>query len=205
MPPDPPLSPELLASLAASTAPRALLLRHSDRHDAVDGNPDDAATLTAVGERRARALGAALGAPVIWAVTSPLRRCTDTAALMGATPVPSHLLGKPGPFVIDSAAGGRVFRSHGTDGVVRGQIRGQTWGCMRPLAEGARLVLTLLRTHLAANPGTGVAVSHDAIVMPFIAWATGYDFADDWLAPLDGVVVTAGAVVWRGQRFEVPP
>ena len=89
--------------------------------------------------------------------------------------------------------------------VVRQQLFGKTWGCFRPLAEGTRLLLTYLHQRLLLHGTTGVAISHDAIVMPVISWVTGERFMDDWLSPLDGVVLTAEALYWRGQRFEGTP
>jgi len=201
---NPTLSPGLLASLAASSGPRVLLLRHSDRYDIPEGDSGALIALTPAGEQRARGLGSVLGETPAWAVSSPLLRCMRTAELLGVPPTPSHHLGDPGPFVTDSKTGARVFGEVGTSNVVYAQIRGETWGCMRPLPEGASLLLAVLHRHLTSNQGTGIAVSHDAIVMPFIAWITGYNFSNDWLRPLDGVVVCKDAVVWRGQHYEIP-
>ena len=184
------VSAGLLSSMAASSGPRALLLRHSDRHAFPEGKSGDATRLTHVGEQRARALGQALGESITWSLSSPLVRCTRTAELMGANPVTSQLLGDPGPFVIDRDIAAQVFMRQGTREVVFGQIRGETWGCMRPLDQGAGLLLDLLQTNVAANPGIGIAISHDAIVMPFITQTTGYDFVDDWLEPLICVFIS---------------
>lgn len=198
-------SPSLLASISAlNGAPGALLIRHSDRFHIPQGQSGAAVRLTDTGRARAQALGRQLSGPPTWALSSPLDRCVDTATLIGATPVHSAVLGAPGPFVLDPDLGRDLFHGHDIGYVVRGQISGETWGCMRPLAEGARLVHALLAEQVALQPGLGVAVSHDAIVMPYIAWATGHTFADDWLDPLDGLVVTKSAVFWRGKRFEVP-
>lgn len=198
------LPPGLEASLAATAAPRVLLLRHADRHPMPAGSGDDL-DLTADGEARARLLGRRLGDGPRWALTSPLLRCRRTAALADFAADASPLLGAPGPFVVDRVRGGHVFEIHGTDTVVRAHMRGETWSCMRPPAEGARLVLAELRRHLAERPGTGLAVSHDAIVMPIVACLTGETFTDDWLAPLDGLVLTGDAVFWRGLPHEVLP
>ncbi len=197
------LPPGLLASLEASAAPRVLLIRHADRPPIPEGDSGVHTPLTSLGEARSRALGQHLGAP-LWAVTSPLLRCMRTAALAGAAPETSNLLGDPGPFVIDMVRGGEVFGGHGTRAVVHAQLRGETWGCMRPMGEGAALIHALLRSQLRARQGTGIAVSHDAIVMPYICWATGHTFDEEWLDPLDGLVLTADAVVWRGRRYPVP-
>ena len=199
---DAPLPAGLLASLAAATEPRVLLLRHADRFAIADGDPGMTTRLTAEGERRARRLGEYLGTPPDWAQSSPLLRCTRTAELMGGAPEPSSLLGDPGPFVINPEVGGAVWSEHGNPAVVRAQLAGETWGCLRPLAEGVLLIDDLLDRHLTSGAGTGIAISHDAIVMPYVHHHTQHDFSMDWLAPLDGVVVTASFLFWRGERFE---
>lgn len=202
---DPDVPHGLLASIRALGASSgALLIRHSDRFPIPLGRSGAAVLLTERGKARAQELCRRLGAPLGWALSSPLARCVDTAMLMGATAVPSSVLGAPGPFVLDPDLGRDLFHHNDTASVVRRQILGETWGCMRPLAEGARLVHDLLSEWVAEYGGLGVAVSHDAIVMPYIAWATSHTFADDWLEPLDGVVVTRTAVIWRGHRYEVP-
>lgn len=197
------LPPGLEASLAVAPPRRALLLRHSDRPPIPTGVAGYELGLTPEGEARARLLGERLGEGPRWALTSPLLRCRQTAALAGFTAEPSALLGAPGPFVIDRLQGRVVFDTHGTDTVVRAQLRGETWECMRGLAEGARLVLDELCMQIEAHEGTGLAVSHDAIVMPIVAWVTGETFEGDWLAPLDGVVLTPGFLFWKGRRYEV--
>ncbi len=198
------LPPGLEASLAVTAPPRALLLRHADRHPMPDGDGDDL-KLTADGEARACLLDRRLGDGPRWGLTSPLLRCRRTADLANFPADASPLLGAPGPFVVDRARGAQVFQTHGTQAVVRAHLRGETWGCMRSPADGARLVLAELRRGLVDRPGTGLAVSHDAIVMPIVAVLTGEPFTDEWLAPLDGLVVTPGAAYWRGLPYEVTP
>lgn len=204
--------PELLlphgleASLACSegAARRVLLVRHSDRPASVPGISDTDFGLTEVGEARARRLGRRLGDALRWTLSSPLRRCRRTAELVGLVAEDSTLLGAPGPFVVDCLMGQDVFERHGTPAVVRAQIRGETWGCMRALDEGAANVVRDLLGRLDARPGTGLAVSHDAIVMPIIAWITGETFADRWLDPLDGAILTPDELFWEGRSYEVP-
>lgn len=193
----------LAASIEATSAPRVLLIRHSDRPVLAPGESGYDLALTDVGRERARALGSKLGVHRRWAVSSPYRRCVETVEHVGGVAESSSLLGHPGPYVVDSEAGGVAFGDHGTEAVVRGQIAGETWGCMRPLEEGATSLLDWLWGLLRERGGEGLAVSHDAIVMPTVAWAARLSFDDSWLAPLDGAVLVPGAVVWRGRRIEV--
>ena len=166
---EPSLSRGLLASLALAAPPRVLLLRHADREAIAPGDAGERTPLTALGERRTAMLRAELGRPPDWALSSPLLRCTRTVELLGARPMLSTLLGAPGAFVVDERRGGEVFAEHGTATVVRKQLGGETWGCMRSLEAGARMLVDEILTYLHAQDGTGVAISHDAIVMPVIA------------------------------------
>ena len=195
------VSSPLRASLAASQGPRVILVRHADRFQVAGGSLGIDAPLTPVGELRARLLGTELG-DVEWSLSSPVERCRRTAVLAGLAPADDTLLGMPGPFVTDEALGGRVFSANSVEQVVRRHLAGETWGCMRTPAEGGTRLLARLRSELVTRSASGLAVSHDAIVMPVIAWLTGHDFAHEWLDPLDGLVVTLDACFWRGQRFE---
>ena len=200
------LSPGLLASLARSPPPRLLLLRHADREAIEPGDAGVSTRLTERGERQARALRRYLrerGQAPRWGLSSPLLRCRRTAELLGVEAGVSELLGAPGCFMLDEARGGQVFAQHGVERIVRAHIEGRTWGCMRSPAAGARLLLDALSERLRGQVGTGVAISHDAILMPVIAHLSGERFVDSWLAPLDGPVLTASSLVWRGTPWRL--
>lgn len=196
----------------AGRRPLALLLRHADRAEIPAGEAGDDVGLLPVGRERTTALARALSGlgGVAWAEASPLSRCMTTARLLTSAVEASPLLGAPGPFVVDREEGGRVFGSMGTEHVVRAQMAGQPWSFIRPLEDGARLLLRHIRDRLGARTGIGALVSHDSIVMPVVSWATGDRFEDGWLAPLDGVVVSLAGergltVWWKGEPTEVSP
>ncbi|MCK6572209.1 histidine phosphatase family protein [Myxococcota bacterium] len=194
----------LLASVALAPPRFVLLVRHADRQPIEPGDSGRHTALTEVGERRAIALGNALRPHLGWGLSSPIHRCLATARHLGVEATTSNVLGDPGPFVFDPGLGGQVFARMGTEAVVRSHIDGETFGCMRPLVEGVRLLHERLIVELGRNGTSGCAVSHDAIVMPLIAHFTGHRFRDDWLEPLDGIVVGETTVVWRGCRHEIP-
>ena len=198
--------------VASGVRPLALLLRHADRAVIPAGEAGDDVGLLPVGRERTAALARTLGGQggVAWAEASPLVRCMTTARLLTSAVEASDLLGAPGPFVVDREEGGRAFGSLGTEHVVRAQIAGQPWSFMRPLDDGARLLLRHIRDRLGERTGIGAFVSHDSIVMPVISWATGDRFEAGWLAPLDGLVISlAGeqgvSVWWNGEPTEVSP
>lgn len=199
-----PQPPEgLCRTLAHIEGEGVLLIRHSDREPLPPGDAGVDVPLTLVGKQRAGALRERLRHLPQWALSSPTRRCRNTAVLLGSSTVDSSVLGMPGAFVEAPEQAGPAFAREGTEGVVRGMLRGITWPGMRSLKDGVQRLDAALRAR--CGTGFGLAVSHDAIVLPYIAYHTGYDFFDDWLAPLDGVFITQHSVVWRGQSFPRKP
>ncbi len=209
----PAIPPGLLASLAAAprSAPFALLLRHADRVAFAPGERGDEVPLTATGAARAEALSrhALLEDRArSWCESSSVPRCLSTASHLGLSARPNPLLGAPGAFVIDPARAAEAFLRSGTEAVVRDHLAGKPCSFLRSVEDGARLVLECVRELCSARGGIGVFISHDAIVMPVIAWATGERFDGSWLEPLDGIVIEGmkgGAlrVIWRGKSFDV--
>jgi Histidine phosphatase superfamily (branch 1) len=214
-----PLPAGLLATLGtiARTEAAVLLIRHADRHPLAPGIDDREAEISEEGGARAESLGRILQArDGFWVETSPLFRCRRTAerilegAARTAVVAANELLGDPGPFVVDPRGGGVLFASLGVERLVRGQIAGEMWPPLRPTADGVRLLVGDLARRLRTRGGTGICVSHDAIVMPVIAALTGEQFEEAWLDPLDGVALTIGAggriqAIWRGTSVEIDP
>jgi broad specificity phosphatase PhoE len=198
-------------ALAPRDAPFALLLRHADRAPIPAGEHGAEVGLTAIGEARAASLAkhhVFESRPITWCAASPLPRCLATARCAGQQATPETLLGEPGAFVTDGALAGEAFLRLGTEAIVRAHLAGHPWPFLRSPEEGARRVLGHIANALAARGGVGLLVSHDTIVMPVIAWATGERFEGTWLEPLDGVVavrIDGGRVrvIWRGTAFEV--
>ena len=79
----------------------------------------------------------------------------------------------------------------------------------RAQASGASVTdIDAVRELCSARGGIGLLISHDTIVMPVIAWATGERFKGSWLDPLDGIVIAEQGgsllrVIWRGASFDV--
>ena len=210
----------LLQTLQALDAewPAALLLRHAERAPFPPNDPFADVDLTADGQSQALDLACALPWRPAWAAVSPLRRCIQTAELLrrrveGESADAPALeldprLGGPGPWVMDAAAGAQLFETLGATGVVRAQIAGARWPFLREPIAGTQILLTCATERLAAGRGSGVCISHDAVLMPALAVLTGEDFRDRWLAPLDGFAVqfVRGALrcTYRGRHTEVP-
>ena len=197
--------------------PASLLLRHADREPILPGDLGDQCQLTELGLRRAEALGLLLcGLLDPRARTSPLPRCVDTvrAAGRGAgdelVPAVDPLLGEPGAYVFDGQLAGPLFLERGTHAVVWDLVDGVALPGIRTCGDGARILFDSLCSQASDIRGCRLHVSHDAIVVPFLHWATSGAFpARDWLSPLDGTLIVhreegAPELIWNGHSYAVP-
>jgi len=196
----------------APTAPFALFLRHGERLPILPDDPYADVDLTPAGLEAAVELGRRLPAHLAWTAVSPYLRCRRTAEALGThAGAPRQevdtRLGSPGPWVMDRAEGARLFAEMGTEGVVRAQLSGRQWPFIRHEEEGTRLLVSAALERLDAGRGSGVCVSHDAVLMPAISTLTRERFEGEWLAPLDGFAVqrVGGGLrfIWRGEKREV--
>lgn len=191
------------------SSPAALFIRHAERADIDPTDPYADVDLTDRGQEQAKLLARLLPFRPSWVAVSPFLRCIKTAGFLGAATLASdERLGRPGPWVMDEAAGARLFAELGAEGVVRAQIAGAHWPVVRPAREGTRLLLAAAVDRLTAGLGHGVCVSHDAVLMPAIAALTGERFEGAWLSPLDGFAIQYESgnlrCIWQGRSYEVP-
>jgi broad specificity phosphatase PhoE len=197
--------------------PASLLLRHSDRESIPHGEHGHSCPLTETGVQRAEALGRLLGGMLdTQARTSPLPRCVTTVQAVGngagiaTQAVPDSLLGEPGPYVYERSLAGPLFLERGTEAVVWDLVDGVSLPGIRTCEDGARLLFDAIVREASNVCGCRLYVSHDAIVIPFLHWATAGVFpARDWLAPLDGALLVhpnegAPELIWNGLPFAVP-
>jgi len=142
-------------------------------------------------------------------------RCVQTVEAVGRgaglslTHLADASLGEPGAYVFDGRLAGPVFLKRGTHAVVWDLVDGATLPGVRCCEEGAQLLLEGLCRQSSDIRGCRLHVSHDAIVIPFLHWATAGAFpARDWLAPLDGALLlhrtdAAPELIWNGLPFAV--
>ena len=179
-----------------------LFIRHGERAPLPPDEPFGDVDLTPSGYAEVARLAAMLRGRIQWTAASPFLRCRATAKGLGYEPEEDTRLGRHGPWVVDADAAGREFASRGTEGVVRAQVAGAPLRGIRGAEDAVPLLLSagLERAHL----GSGVCVSHDAVLMPAMAWLFGADAVDEWLAPLGGfgVELRAGGpvAVWRDRE-----
>lgn len=193
---------------------KLLLIRHADRENILPGTLGSDVHITYDGRVKAFELGRKLKPLFIeWCKTSPLPRCTQTldsiAAGCGKKMIHSNseLLGEPGPFVYDGNEATNAFFNHGSETVVRELIRGKTFPGIRSSREGSEFLLKSLINLLEENTGNGICISHDSILMPFIAHYCNECFHEEWLPPLGGVVLVECdneyTIWWNGNMHRV--
>lgn len=182
-----------------------LFIRHGERAALPPEDPYADVDLTPAGYAAAAALARKLEGTICWTATSPFRRCRVTAQALGFEPEDDTRLGRHGPWVACAEAAGREFAARGTEGVVRAQIAGMELAGIR--APEAAVPLLLAAGLDRVSRGSGVCVTHDAVLMPAIAALTGEKFHETWLQPLDGFALvlenSATFCLFHGHRYEV--
>lgn len=176
-----------------------LFLRHGEREPFPQGKPFADVDLTPRGRVEVAQLAEAVGRRVQWTASSPARRCRQTARIFGREPEDDSRLGGHGPWVVNPDAAAREFMARGAEGVVRAQVAGLLLEGLRSADEAVPL---LLAAGLERAPrGSGICVSHDAVLMPAMAWLFGAEAAAEWLAPLAGFRLELGSdrpvAIWR--------
>jgi broad specificity phosphatase PhoE len=189
----------------ATTDPFVLFLRHAERHPFPPDDPYADVDLTPAGYEAVAALGRRLAGRLAWTAASPFLRCRVTALGLGVEPEIDRRLGQHGPWVLDPDRAGEAFAALGTEGVVRAQVAGHVLPGLRAAADAVPLLVSTGLDRLAR--GSGVCVTHDAVLMPAMAYLFGADAADEWLAPLDGFAVrlrpSGPVAVWRDRERPV--
>ena len=202
--------------LLPADVPVHLFTRHSVRELARDGFADYRLPLTAEGVAMARRWGAELGRPVTRFSSSPVGRCVDTAQAMMEGGIEAGLLSapleiersmtlvEPGCFVEDVARVGPHFMKLGALGFINHHIREGLDGLLTP-AEGRQKLLTFLRERQPDSGSLAVHVSHDTIIIAFVASLLGLSEVNerDWPWMMEGVWLWFDEhelhFIWRGQ------
>lgn len=181
--------------------PFILFIRHGERASLPPGDPYADVDLTPAGYASVAELARRLDGRVAWTAASPFRRCRVTARGLGHEPQDDTRLGRHGPWIADHVTAGREFETRGTEAVVRAQVAGVDLPGIRGPEEAVPLLLSAGLDRVGR--GSGVCVTHDAVLMPAMAWLFGGDSAREWLRPLGGFAVTVsgdGPVAqWNGR------
>lgn len=177
------------------------VIRHSSREHIPNGVDHTKVFLNGEGIRLAQEFGASLRGRTqrLKFLSSPIGRCVQTCQCIAqgfGTEFPiteSHVLGDPGPFVVDRKVGGTLFGVCGTKKAVELIETGIHIEGIHTMAEASEMLMGLVRQETCDNCTT-IMVSHDACVAPIICHYTGERFCSDhWLYFMDGFAVQKDA------------
>jgi len=208
--------------------PVHLFTRHSVRELSPDGFADYRLPLTEEGVRMAQDWGAELGRPVSAFYSSPVGRCVDTAVALhaggkGAGLIAGELtvqqcaeLVEPGCYVEDINIAGPHFFRMGAVAFINHHLQHGMQGLLSP-EQGKRKLLRYLRARDPAPGELAVHVTHDTILMAFVASLLGMQEVSerDWPWMMEGLWLWVDDQhlhwVWRGEpgrerlRYDVGP
>lgn len=179
-----------------------LVIRHAARFPIPKGTPGTDVLLTEEGERSALEAGRRFREHrLIRVVSSPLRRCVDTARLFtdgsgsGLEPVIDDRLGDGGLFVRERSLSSDALAEHGAPSVISQMLRSEAGPSgFGSLHEGLGAYLGWISFGLAedaARHGAGltVMVTHDSNVAGIAGGVFGrHSVIDAWPGFLDGVL-----------------
>ncbi len=194
-----------------------LLVRHAEKEKYSEISKENLINLTKYGRKEALAFGrelSLLNNRIQYIKTSPIKRCVTTAefVLQGTGHnlkiITSTKLGDPGVFITDDKVAVKHFKNYSCEEVVQFQIKGMELDGIRDLKNGSELLLNEIYMDLNSNKGSGLYVSHDAIIVPFIYYLTGdADIVKKWINFLDGAYIWFDEsrlfLLWDGKRYEI--
>jgi broad specificity phosphatase PhoE len=200
-------------ALASRDRSWSLLLRHAERPAIPAGTFGNDLSITTDGEAAAEGVGLQLRGRLRRVVTSPVRRCVQTAeailrgAAISTSATTSTVLGEPGVWISDGDAVGDAFLQLGPQGVVARQLVGDVRGII-PLKTGVARFVEIL----VAKPGdpgqNDVFVSHNAVVAPLLgALLDIRELPAIWPGYLEGAFLSRSQdgldIIWRGSTRSV--
>jgi len=116
--------------------------------------------------------------------TSPVTRCIQTAEKivegmnMDIPIQESRLLGNPGIFVKDDQKAAKVFNQHSVCEVINQLIQNKHLEGFYPIKPASQLLIDEFNTAQITNQSI-LYISHDAIIMPFVAYINGITKIDE--------------------------
>lgn len=108
-------------------------------------------------------------------ISSPVKRCIQTSEKIveglqsGINIQKSHLLGEPGIFVTDDKEAATLFDKFTVCEVINKIIKGEELPGFLPIEDDCTPLIDEIQTKIALNRSV-LYISHDAIIMPFIAY-----------------------------------
>jgi len=203
--------------LLPADKPAHLFTRHSVRELASDGFADYRLPLTEEGVRIAEEWGQELGRPIAAFYSSPVGRCVDTAIALRTGGLRAGLiehelpiatcaeLVEPGCYVEDINIAGPAFFKMGAVAFINQHLCEGIDGLLTPI-EGQEKLINYLLARQPHSASLAVHVTHDTILMAFVASLTGLSevSGQDWPWMMEGLWLwldeTSLHWVWRGQH-----
>jgi len=177
----------------------AIVIRHANRDAFPSGTPNINIPLNQDGLQAAIEVGKIInGSNPIQIITSPIRRCRETAARLmkgigrDCNISDSSMLGKHGPYVIDSRKTSLLMDEYKTEFVhhhIAGEFNSNV--IFPPHAGTISFITWLQRKMNDMENGLQVFISHDLIVSTILYSLFGYNIRDNGLVNfLDGFICT---------------
>lgn len=201
-----------LKRLFAAGAKISLMIRHTERYaiPTDDETFGAAVELTPPGHEMAYALGQALaGFPIDSALTSPIKRCRETAAdiLTGAGQAGVQVLdedsiGVRNPYFIDSVKVQHWMRQEGYFEVMLRYLHNGTEPFHRQIGEASEILRALLEAEFEGQ--FRLLVSHDSVCASYASHygiRTGFS-RENWVGYLQGLLVyRLPGEAWKTEWF----
>lgn len=169
-------SPLLLDNLPPAKNSVVLFIRHAERPEIPHQETGNDLKLTEEGQRQSRALGLQLGQNIKSISSSPIARCMETASNIKqssestAEIIPSKVLGDPGAYVYDETLAWNNWLEKGSESVLSALMDSkQNPPGLHSVKHGTAELLEYFKPLLAGENGYHICVSHDVMLLPFIA------------------------------------
>jgi broad specificity phosphatase PhoE len=179
-----------------------LLLRHAQRGPIPEGSDGDLVPLTERGRADARDFGRRFGlalgsaASSLRGLSSPVGRCVETARLVlasaGSVYAPICLDILADAYLADPAEAYPLLSNLGYDRVIHRYIKEGIAPGFHPLAPASERLLGAMRSEVGKAPL--LCVSHDVIILPFLAYYAPREKArlrGGWIDFLEGALIRA--------------
>lgn len=175
-------SPLLLDNLPSANHPVVLFIRHAERPEIPHQETGNDLKLTEEGQRQSRALGLQLGQHIKSISSSPIARCMETASNIKlssestAEVIPSKVLGDPGAYVYDETLAWNNWLEKGSESVLSALMDSKQHSPgLHSVEHGTAELLEYFKPLLTGENGYHICVSHDVMLLPFIAHLLGID------------------------------
>lgn len=175
---DVPLPPILLIDkLPPASSPIVLFIRHAERPEIPSQETGNDLKLTEEGQNKSRILGRQLGQNIKSINSSPITRCLETASNIkssssSSVPITStKVLGDPGAYVFDEQLAWSNWLKNGSESVLSGLMANdKSPPGLHSVEHGTAALLRYFKPFLGGDNGYHICVSHDVVLLPFIAY-----------------------------------